>query len=202
MKKSNIPEARQTLKILGVTISSHIISFRFLPISGHFWATQKNQNRLIWSRKINRNWGNFFFFRLSRKERFLEPIKKNPHIVVITGEQMYIALFWWSRRFIYFFFFILLQFCYWQCEANRPRLREHLLLHFIIAEVTENILFFELDVLYIFDINKVCPCEMYEFIWFLIWQTSTIPKVHGDKIGIFAWQWYYFEYVGDSEILK
>ena len=46
-KKSNIPEARQTLKIPGVTIRSHIISFQFLPISGHFWATQKNQNRLI-----------------------------------------------------------------------------------------------------------------------------------------------------------
>ena len=31
---------------------------------------------------------------------------------------------------------------------------------------------------------------------------SKIRKVHGDETGIFAWQWYYFEYVGDSEILK
>ena len=35
-KKSNILEAHQTLKILGVAISSHIISFRFLPISRNF----------------------------------------------------------------------------------------------------------------------------------------------------------------------
>ena len=36
--------------------------------------------------------------------------------------------------------------------------REHLQLHFVIVEVTGNILFYELDVLYIFDINKVSPC--------------------------------------------
>ena len=65
-----------------------------------------------------------------------------------------------------------------------------------------NILFYELSVLYIFDINNVWPCDIYKFIWFLIWQTSTTRKPHGDKIEIFAWQWYYFEYVGDSEILK
>ena len=47
LKKSNIQEARQTLKIIGVAISSHIISFRFLPISRHFWITQENQNQLI-----------------------------------------------------------------------------------------------------------------------------------------------------------
>ena len=117
---------------------------------------------------------------------------------------MSIALFWWSRKFIYFFFFLLLQFCYWQCKVDLPRLPEqyHLQLHFFIVEVTRNVLFYELDVLYIFDINKVCPCELYEFIWFLIWQTSTIRKAHGDEIAIFAWQWYYFQYVRDSEILK
>ena len=30
--------------------------------------------------------GEFHFFLLSQKERFLEPIKKDPYIVVITGE--------------------------------------------------------------------------------------------------------------------
>ena len=64
------------------------------------------------------------FIRLSQKERLLEPIEKKS-FAVITGESVS-ALFWWSRRFIYFFFFILLQFCYWKCEANLPRLREHL----------------------------------------------------------------------------
>ena len=35
LKKSNIQEARQTLKSIGVAISSHIILFRFLLISRH-----------------------------------------------------------------------------------------------------------------------------------------------------------------------
>ena len=38
LQKSNI-QAGQTLKIIGVAISSHIISFRFLPIFGHFQIT-------------------------------------------------------------------------------------------------------------------------------------------------------------------
>ena len=50
----------------------------------------------------------------------------------------------------------------------------HLQLHFTIVEVTRNILFYELDVLYIFDINIVCPYEICKFIYILIWYTSTI----------------------------
>ena len=56
LKKSNIPEARQTLKIVGVVISSHIISFRFLPISGLLQITQVNQNHLIQSRRNIFTW--------------------------------------------------------------------------------------------------------------------------------------------------
>ena len=78
-----------------MTISSHIISFRFLSISGQFQATQKNQN---WSRKTSCNWGKNFI-RLFQKERFLEPIEKKS-FVVITGEPQS-ALFWWPRRFIF-----------------------------------------------------------------------------------------------------
>ena len=55
-----------------------------------------------------------------------------------------------------------------------PRLREHLQLHFTVAEVTQNILFYESDVLYIFDYNIVCPYEICKFIWILIWYTSAI----------------------------
>ena len=43
LKKSNIQEARQTLKIIGVAINSHITYFWFLLISGHFRITQENQ---------------------------------------------------------------------------------------------------------------------------------------------------------------
>ena len=48
-------------------------------------------------------------FRLSQKERFLEPIEKKTYIVNYWWAA--VAPFWWSQKFIYFFF-ILLQFCY------------------------------------------------------------------------------------------
>ena len=64
---------------LGVTISSRVIYFRFLPFSRHLRTTKENQNWSIWSRRISCNWGEKF--RLSQKERFLEPIEKSPYIV-------------------------------------------------------------------------------------------------------------------------
>ena len=57
LKKSNILEAHQTLKILSVLI---------LQISRHFQTTQENQTRLIQRRKISCNWEKKFF-RLSQK---------------------------------------------------------------------------------------------------------------------------------------
>ena len=69
-KKSNIQEARQPQKIIGVAISSHIISFRFFPISRHFRITQENQNQLIRSRKISCNWGKNIFFDYLRRKYF------------------------------------------------------------------------------------------------------------------------------------
>ena len=73
-KKSNILEAHQTLKILGVAISSHIISFRFLPIS--------------------RNFGCFFF--IISKGKIFRAHRRKILISVITGEPVLatIALFW------------------------------------------------------------------------------------------------------------
>ena len=41
LKKSNIQKTRQTLKIIGVAISNHIIYFWFLSIFGHFRITQE-----------------------------------------------------------------------------------------------------------------------------------------------------------------
>ena len=82
-----ILEAHQTLKILCLAISSHIIFFWFLLISGHFQTTQ-NELQLCGGG----------IFRLSQKEKFLEPIKKNPYFVINTGEPvsatMSITLFW------------------------------------------------------------------------------------------------------------
>ena len=64
---------------LGVTISGHVIYFRFLPFSKHLRTTEENQNWLIGSRTTSCNWGENF--RLSHKERLLEPISKSPYIV-------------------------------------------------------------------------------------------------------------------------
>ena len=64
---------------LGVTISGHVIYFRFLPFSKHLPTTEENQNWFIGSRTISCNWGETF--RLSHKERLLEPISKSPYIV-------------------------------------------------------------------------------------------------------------------------
>ena len=64
---------------LGVTISGHVIYFRFLPFSKHLPTTEENQNWFIGSRTISCNWGENF--RLSHKERLLEPISKSPYIV-------------------------------------------------------------------------------------------------------------------------
>ena len=64
---------------LGLTITSHVIYFRFLLFSIRFRATQENQNRSIQSKRISCNRGENFL--LSQMERFLEPIEKSPYIV-------------------------------------------------------------------------------------------------------------------------
>ena len=93
IEKAEYSRSSQTLKIVGVAVSSHIILFRFLPIFGHC------------------NWGKKFVLIIS-KGKILEPIKENSYIVNYwwTSVSNSIALFWWSRRFIYFFLFVLLQF--------------------------------------------------------------------------------------------
>ena len=64
---------------LGLTITSHVIYFRFLLFSIRLRATQENQNRSIRSKRISSNRGENFL--LSQMERFLEPIEKSPYIV-------------------------------------------------------------------------------------------------------------------------
>ena len=105
-KNHNIQEAHQTLKIIGVAISSHIIFFWFFPISRHFWITHQNQNQLVRSRKTSCNWEKKFFSQLSQKERFLEPITVEPVSATVS-----IGLFWWSRRLyisssLFYFIFV------------------------------------------------------------------------------------------------
>ena len=89
LKKQNILEALQTLKIFSVGISSHIISFCFVLfcfvfflISRHFRTTQENQSRSIRTKKISCNQEK----ENVKKEKFLEPIEKSPCFVIITGD--------------------------------------------------------------------------------------------------------------------
>ena len=63
-----------TISSLSVTISSHIISLRFLLISRRFQITQGNQNHSIWSRKPSCNWESFFY--IISKGKIYSPSKK------------------------------------------------------------------------------------------------------------------------------
>ena len=116
LKKSNILEAHQTLTTYGVAISSHIIYFRFLPISGHFRSSQDNQNWSTQSRKTTCNRRKLFIWR-SQKKSFLEPIEKKLFFITITGGPvsafMSVSLLRWSQIFIYSFLIYLLQFYFW-----------------------------------------------------------------------------------------
>ena len=68
INKIKYSRSSQDLDFFGVSISSHVVYFRFLSTSRHFGTTQENQNRSIRSRRISCNWGENF--RLSQKERF------------------------------------------------------------------------------------------------------------------------------------
>ena len=117
LKNSNIPESRQTLKIICVSISSHLISFWFCQFLGT--SGQLRKTKICWSEaeKLAVT-GKNFFFRLSQKERFLKPIKKKilillqllmsrcqnyvySTILVIT--KIYILLFLYIFFLIYIF---------------------------------------------------------------------------------------------------
>ena len=67
-----------------MAIGGHIISFRFLPISGHLRATQENQNQLIQSKRISCNWGKRFS--VISKGKVFRADRKKILISLITGE--------------------------------------------------------------------------------------------------------------------
>ena len=92
LKKSNILEPRQTTKILGVGSSSHIIKFKLLSISGHFWTTQENQTWSIRSRKISSNLGKVFLFDYLKRKDFRAD-QKNP---LITGQTVSATITAWK----------------------------------------------------------------------------------------------------------
>ena len=82
-----------------MAVSSYIISFWFLSISGHFQITQENQNQFIESRKISCNWENICFSQLSKKKRLLDRWKKilisliTVYSTILVITKIYIFLF-------------------------------------------------------------------------------------------------------------
>ena len=107
IKKSNIQEARQTLKIISVDGQQPYNFFWFLLIFGHLPITLKKK----WvdsNQKISCNWVKKIFSRLSQKERFSEPIAKNPDIVNYwwTGVNNYVYSTILVITKIYIFFLI------------------------------------------------------------------------------------------------
>ena len=140
LKKSNIHEVCQTLKIIGVAISRHIISFRFLDSSEQL-------------RKTKFSWFEAGKVALTG-QRFLQPIEKIL-ISLITGELVYVystismAPLWWSRRFIYliiFSFTSVFLLIMWSQPASIAWTVTSAL-HFNIVEITWNNLIYEFNVL-------------------------------------------------------
>ena len=84
IKKSNIQDACQTLKIIGGAISSH----NFFPISEHFQISQENQNQLIRSKKIAATGGKMFLDYLKRKDFYSQ--SKKTFLSLITAEPVYV----------------------------------------------------------------------------------------------------------------
>ena len=93
-----------TISSLSVTISSHIISLRFLLISRRFQITQGNQNHSIWSRKPSCNWESFFI--LSQKERFTVHRKKSLfHYLLVVGVTNYSTILVITKINIFLFLY-------------------------------------------------------------------------------------------------
>ena len=83
---------------LGVTISSHVIYFQFLPFFRHLRTTLVNQNWSIRSKRISSNWDENFskgkIFRADQKKSLLITCE-------LMSATMFVPLFWWSQRFIF-----------------------------------------------------------------------------------------------------
>ena len=77
LKKKSYPKisknkkGRSTLKIFGRAISSHLISFRFLPFSGDFQRSEEKKFTLNRSRKVSCNRRKKIFADTSRDKVFL-----------------------------------------------------------------------------------------------------------------------------------
>ena len=89
--KSNILEAHYSMKVLVVAISSNIISFRFLPISGHLWTIEENQSWSIRSRRSSCNWGKKFSI-ISKGKIFRADRKKSVYRYLLVSQCQQLCL--------------------------------------------------------------------------------------------------------------
>ena len=52
------------------------------------------------------------------------------------------------------------------------------------------------------SIQQLENLGVFNYIGLHVWTLALGGIYHGEKFDIFAWQWLYFEYVWDSEMLK
>ena len=136
----------------GVTISSHIISFSFLSLSGHLWTNQENQNWLTQNRRISCIWGENF--RSSQKERFVGLIGKSPYIVnyLGAGVRNYVCSITLVITEIYIFPLLYFTSVLLLIMRSQPSLIAWTVTStaaFYLCWSTQNILVYELDLFYI-----------------------------------------------------
>ena len=168
-------ETHQTLKILDVAISSHLIFFFFLVllISGHFQTTQENQNWSIRSRKISCNWGKGGFPIISKGQAFRTDQKKSllryKYCWASISNYVYDTIVVITKIYIFLLYFTLVLLLIMRSRpASIGWTVTFAAAPYHCCSYTEY-LFYDIDVLYIFDVNIVWPYEICEFIWFLIW---------------------------------
>ena len=151
----------------GVTISSHVIYFRFLSFSRQLPTTQENQNWSIGSRRISCNCGENW------KRKDFWGLSKKVLILLITWElvsaAMFVALYWWSQRFIF-------PLLYFTSVLLLKRSQPSPIVWTVISKAafyhcwsyTNN---FDLRIRFVVYIwyKHSFPYEICKFIWFLIW---------------------------------
>ena len=149
----------------------HQQPYKLFSVFANFRTLPDNSGKAklveIWTRKINCNREGKCLI-ISKWKGFRADWKKS--LFRYNYWQLYLYHYFGDREDLYisslFYFSFAIANAKLTCLDDMNR---NIYLHFIFVEVTWNILFYELDVLYIFDINGYyCPYEICQFIWFLI----------------------------------
>ena len=147
--------------------------FLVLLISGHFQTTQENQNWSIRSRKISCNWGKGDFPIISKGQAFRTDQKKSllryKYWWASISNDVYDTIVVITKIYIFLLYFTLVLLLIMRSQpASIGWTVTFAAVPYYCCSYTEY-LFYDIDVLYIFDVNIVWSYEICKFIWFLIW---------------------------------